>query len=175
MKRGLLLVVLILVALAFAVPSYAEKIAFVDVGKVFDGYEKTKENDSNLTAEGREKQKERDALVSEVRKMKDEQALLSDKAKEEKQAAIDAKIRDLQEFDNRVRMDLGGRRDTIVKEIFADIDTVIKNYGKQKGFDYVLNSRVVLYSNPQYDVTNDIMTELNASFKQSAPAAKKKK
>jgi outer membrane protein len=154
--------------------AFAEKVAVVDVGKVFDGYVKTKENDEVLTAEGKKKQQERDTMVQEVRKLKDEQALLSDKAKEEKQGAIDDKIRQLQEFDNNVRRDLGGRRDTVIKEIFKDIDDLIRSYGKQKGYDYILNQRLILYSNEQLDVTTDILTELNATYAKQKGGAKKK-
>ena len=127
-----------------------------------------------MTEEGRQRQKERDAIVQEIRRLKDEQALLSDKAKEEKQAVIDQKIQDLQDFDNQIRRDLGGRRDTVVKEIFSDIDSVIKNYGKQKGYDYILNQRLVLYSQDQYDITDDIMKELNANYKKGSKGKKKK-
>lgn len=172
MKRGIVLSLAFLSLFMLTQKAFAEKIAFVDVGKVFDGYGKTKENDEALTTEGKKKQTERDAMVSEVRRLKDEQALLSDKAKEEKQGAIDEKIRQLQDFDNGVRRDLGGRRDTIIKEIFKEIDDVIKAYGKQKGFDYILNERLVLYSNEQLDVTPDILTQLNSGFKGKVPAKK---
>jgi len=172
MNRGILTVIFVLTIFLAASPAFAERIAFVDVGKVFDGYQKTKEFDKTLTSEGRKKQKERDGMVQNIRRLKDEMALLSESAKGEKQDSIQSQIRDLQDFDNQVRRDLGGRRDTVVKEIFADIDGIIKNYGKQKGYDYILNNRLVLYSNEQFDVTEDILTELND---QAADPRKRKK
>jgi outer membrane protein len=165
MKRGITIVFSLFVVCFLASSAYAEKIAFVDVGKVFDGYTKTKDFDATLTTEGKKKQKERDNMVQDIRRLKDEMALLSESSKGEKQAAIDGKIRDLQDFDGRVQRDLGGRRDTVVKEIFNDIDQVVKDYGKQKGYDYVLNNRLVLYSNGQFDITNDILADINKGYK----------
>ncbi len=165
MKKGLFFAAAFLGLFILTQAAYAEKVAFVDVGKVFDGYEKTKKNDEALTEEGRKRQGERDALVQEVRRLKDEQALLSDKAKGQKQAAIDEKIRQLQDFDTQIRRDLGGRRDTVVKEIFADIDNLIKTYGKQKGYDYIMNQRLALYNKDQYDISDEILKMLNDDYK----------
>ena len=43
MNRGILTALFVLTVFLAASPAFAEKIAFVDVGKVFDGYGKTKE------------------------------------------------------------------------------------------------------------------------------------
>ena len=59
--------------------------ATVDIGKVFDEYEKTKAFDEKFQTEGRLKQEERDAIIHEVRRLRDEQALLSKEKRGEKQ------------------------------------------------------------------------------------------
>ena len=145
----------------------AEKIAYVDVAKVFDGYQKTKDNDAKLQGAGKKKEEERDALVHEVRRLKDEQALLAEDAREKKQAAIDAKVRELQEFDLAARRDLGNQRNQTVKEIFKDIDDVVQRYGERKGYDLIFNDRVLLYRNPRFDVSQDILGELNRNYQKS--------
>src|SRR3989338_9288410 len=76
-----------------------DKIGTVDLSRVFDEYLKTKDFDKNLEAKGAQKQIERDKMVNEVKKFRDESELLSAKAKEEKQAVIDDKIKVLQDFD----------------------------------------------------------------------------
>ncbi len=141
--------------------AYAEKIAFVDVAKVFDSYEKTKQNDQLLAEEGKKKQAERDTMIQEIRRLKDELALLSDKNKEEKQSVIDQKIKVLQEFDGKAREELGRKRDDAVKEILKDIDGVMSNYGAQKGYDLIFNERALLYRSDKLDVTADVLSELN--------------
>ena len=153
----------------FVVPASAraEKIAYVDVAKIFDGYQKTKDNDTKLQTAGKKKEEERDALVHEVRRLKDEQALLGEDAREKKQEAIDAKVRELQEFDAAARRELGNQRNEKVKEIFKDIDEVVQRYGERKGYDLVFNDRVLLYRSPRFDVSRDILEELNRNYQKN--------
>lgn len=147
--------------------AHAEKIAYVDVAKVFDGYQKTKDNDAKLQVAGKKKEEERDALVHEVRRLKDEQALLAEDQREKKQEAVDTKVRELQEFDLAARRELGNQRDQTVKEIFKDIDDVVQRYGERKGYDLVFNDRVLLYRGPRFDVSRDILAELNRSYQKN--------
>ena len=139
-------------------------VALVDVAKVFDGYQKTKDNDTKLQSAGKKKEEERDALVHEVRRLKDEQALLAEDAREKKQEAIDAKVKELQEFDAAARRDLGEKRNQTVREIFKDIDEVVQRYGERKGYDFIFNDRVLLYRSPRFDVSKDVLEELNRSY-----------
>lgn len=142
--------------------------ATVDIGKVFDEYEKTKEFDIQFQAEGKKKQEERDVLVQDVRKLRDEQALLDKDARVQKQAAIDQKMKELEEFDDGARKLLAQKRDTAVKEIFTDIENTVQQYGERKGYDFVLNERALLYRNKKFDVTLDILTELNKNYKKKS-------
>lgn len=144
--------------------AYAQKVAYIDVAKVFDSYEKTKEHDRVLQEKGRAKEEERDALVHEVRQLKDELALLGEGSKEKKQEELEAKVRQLQEFDQKVKRELGTERNTIVQEIFKDIDTTVQRYGERKGLDLILNERAALYHNQTLDVTQDVLTELNKDY-----------
>lgn len=147
-------------------PAWAvtEKMGYVDVAKVFDGYQKTKDNDVKLQAAGKKKEQEREAIINEVRRLKDEQALLGEEAREKKQESIDVKVRELQDFDAGARRELGEQRNKTVREIFKDIDTVVQSYGERKAFDLILNDRVLLYRNARFDVSSDILDELNRNY-----------
>lgn len=142
-----------------------EKYAYVDVAKVFDGYEKTKENDKVLQEAGKKKETERDAIVQAVRQLKDEIVLLAEDARPKKQEALDAKIRELQDFDRAAKLDLGQQRNKVVREIFKDIDDTLQRYGERKGYDMVFNERALLFRSGKFDVTQDVLTELNKSYK----------
>ncbi|MBI4373222.1 MAG: OmpH family outer membrane protein [Candidatus Omnitrophica bacterium] len=142
-----------------------EKIATVDIGKIFDEYEKTKKHDQEFQTEGRLKQEERDAIVHEIRRLRDEQALLSEDAKRDKQGAIDTKMKELDSFDEEVRKTLGEKRNQAVREVFQDIENVMTQYGERKGYDLIFNDRALLYKSKEFDVTNDILTELNNNYK----------
>ena len=168
MKKTIFVVALGLLISPLPVWAGGEKIGYVDVAKVFDGYKKTKENDEKLQSAGKKKEEERDAIVHEIRRLKDEQALLSEDAREKKQEGIDAKVRELQDFDAAARRELGGERNTKVKEIFKDIDDIVQRYGERKGFDMIFNERVLLYRSQKLDVSKEVLDELNRSY-QSKP------
>ncbi len=164
MKGRIFAVLFTLLFCAPAVSFAAEKIAYVDVAKVFDGYQRTKDSDGKLQSAAKKKEEERDGLVREVRRLKDEQALLGEEARAKKQDAIDAKVRELQDFDMAARRELGEQRNKTVKEIFKDIDDIVQRYGERKGFDFIFNDRVLLYRSGRFDVSQDVLTELNREY-----------
>jgi outer membrane protein len=158
-----------LVAVVFAVSMFAVqaayakeyKMGYVDLARVFDEYKKTKESEKSLEDKGKVKEAERKKLVDELRKLKDEQALLSEKAKGDKQKVIDEKIQALQEFDKKAQGELMKERNDLLGGIMKDIEKVIALYAKEAGYDFILNSRTLLYGGDQYDVTNEVLTRLN--------------
>lgn len=137
------------------------KIGYVDLAKVFDEYKKTKDAEKSLADKAKGKEDARKVMVDELRKMKDEQALLSEKAKGDKQKAIDEKIKNLQDFDMKARDELIKERNDMLGGILKDIEKLVSEYAKEKGYDMILNSRMLLYGGEQYDVTADVLTRLN--------------
>ena len=163
--RKIVLAVAVIFVLAVLVPQYSfakeYKIAYVDLAKVFDEYSKTKEADKALEEKGKSKEADRKKLVDDIRKLRDEQALLSDKAKAEKQPAIDAKIKQLQDFDRSARDEIIKQRNDSVGNILKDIEKDVTYYSKQEGYDVIFNSRMLLYGNETMDLTPEILKRLN--------------
>ncbi len=165
MKKSFLLTAILI--LSFAIQGFAQegsKYAYVDVAKVFDEYQKTKDNDQQLQASGKKKEMERDNLVHEIRQMKDELALLRDDAKAKKQEVLDQKIKSLEQFDQGARQALGEQRNEVVRLIFKDIDDSVQRYGERKGMDLILNERALIYHNPAHDISKEIVDELNKNY-----------
>ena len=142
-----------------------EKFATVDIGKIFDEYGKTKKYDQQFQNEGKSKQEERDAIVHEVRRLRDEMSLLGEDAKREKQDTIEAKLKELDTFDADTRKALGEKRNTAVRAVFQDIENVMIQYGERKGYDIIFNDRALLYKDKRFDVTADILKELDDSYR----------
>ena len=160
----------------FVKPVFAAemKIGYLDVAKVFDEYKKTKEQDASLEAQAKLKQAERDKLVSEITRLRDELELLSEKGKQDKQAVIDEKVKKLQEYDTVTRNDLKKRRDDMVADILKEIDAVVQDYGKKQGYDIILNDKVLVYKKENLEITADVLKTLNSQY-QPAPAVKTQK
>ena len=100
-------------------------------------------------------------MIEELRKLKDEQALLSEKAKAEKQVVIDNKIKILQDFDKKTRDELVKERNDMLALILKDIEKVVADYSKSNGYDFIMNSRMLLYGGTEYDLTNEVLSRLN--------------
>ena len=169
-RLSLVVAIVVLVTACFVMLSkdaFAKeyKIGYVDLAKVSDEYAKTKDFEKTFEVQVKGKDAERQKFVDEIRKLKDEQALLSDKAKAEKQPIIDGKIANLQEFDRKVRDELVKQRNQMLGEIQKDIDTVISAYAKEASYDIVLIKQTVLFAGPELDITAEVVKRLNIAKK----------
>ncbi len=160
------LVVMLLIGFAGQAEAAVEtKIAYVDVGKAFDEYQKTKDADGTLEKKGQSKQDEREKKVDAIKKLKDELALLSEDARKKRQTDLDQSLKDLQDFDSKVRDELRRERDSIVRDILKEIDEIISDYGNKQGYSLILNDRVLLYGRQDMDITSQIIQILNERYK----------
>lgn len=142
-----------------------EKVGTVNISKVFDEYQKTKDYDVEFQRQGRSKQEDRDKLVHDVRRLRDEEALLAGDVRDQKKEAIESKLKELDTFDSEARNDLEKKRNTAVREVFQDIENTLQQYGERKGFDVIYNDRALLYRKGKLDVTSDVLKELNDHYR----------
>ncbi|MFT5207371.1 MAG: outer membrane protein [Candidatus Omnitrophota bacterium] len=161
--KSIFLVFAITISIAFAMNSSAaaQTVGYVNLSKVFDAYNKTKEFDANLQTEAEAKRGERDAIVEGIKSLRDDLELLSADGRAEKQGEVDARVQELQAFDNDSRLELRRKRDTMIRDILKEIDDIIQEYGKENGYDYIYNDRILLYKTDQSDLTETITEILN--------------
>ena len=170
--RKLLYVVLTIAFLATAsnlalAANSVEKIGYIDVAKIFDEYKKTQDLDKILEDKSTRKQTQRDKMVKEIRKLKDESELMSESAREKKQDEIEDKIKNLQNFDRDARDELKRERDKMAKDILKEIDENIQNLGKKEGYTVILNERMLLYYDQANSLTDRVLNSLNRKYKGS--------
>ena len=141
------------------------KIAYVDLAKVFDNYQKTKEFDAVLQSDGEAFQKERDAMVQKIQDAQSKLAVMSDTQKTSMQDSIEKQKDAVVAYDKEKRSELAKRRDEKVREILTEIQGVVSAIAKKDGYTYVLNDRVMMYGDPQFNITDEVMKNLNDSYK----------
>lgn len=141
------------------------KIGHADVIRIFENYNRTKDQNKILEEDTKKDKEQRDQMVMQIRKMKEEIDILSKDAKEKKQVEIDNKIRQLQEFDQKVGLNLKQKQDDIMRDILKEIEQVVDKYAQDNGFAMILNTRALLYSQKQNDVTDNILQILNSKYK----------
>lgn len=144
------------------------KIGYIDISRAFDEYTRTKETDAALEKKGMEKEVQREKMVNEIKKIKEELDLASDKLKADKQKLLDEKIKVLQEYDQAAREDLRKERDSLVREILKEIDGVIQEFGKKEGFTLIFDDRVLLYKEKSLDLSDRIIKILNERYGKKA-------
>jgi Skp family chaperone for outer membrane proteins len=163
-----------------------QKIATVDLEKVFDKFYKTQRSNLKFKQEATDMEKERNDMVAagkeeeaEWQKLVDkaeDQAVSADERAKSKQAAeeklneIKNSEQTLQEFDRasaaKLREENRERRDDIVKEIRGVLDAQAKAAGYTLVLDVSGESAnmapVVIYSSGANDMTDSLIKELNA-------------
>jgi len=141
------------------------KIAYVDLSKVFDGYQKTKEFDAVLQTEGEAFQKERDAMIRKIQDAQSKLDLMKDTQKAAMQVDIEKQKNDVVAYDKEKRTELAKKRDDKVREILTEIQNIVSDIAKKAGYTYVLNDRVMIYGDPQSNITDQVLKTLNDSYK----------
>jgi len=168
MRKGFVftLIAIFLLSLSgIALAQLETKIGYVNLSKAFDEYGKTKDLDKELETKGEAKQKEREGLVKDIRKMREEIELLNEKARAEKEEDIETSIRTLQEFDQNAKADLTKERDDMVRDILKEMNRIIQEYGEANGFSIIINDRVLLYGDKAQDLTDTLIKILNDNYK----------
>ena len=143
----------------------ADKLAYVDLSKIFSEYTKTQDYDKSLTEKENIYTAERDKKVAEIKQLQDKMNLLSDKEKDAKQADYDSKVKSLKEFDLQKQTDLRKEQDEKMREILKDIEESVKQYAEKEGYTIVFNDRVLVYQTKNMDITDKVIEILNKGVK----------
>ncbi len=163
-----------------------QKIATVDMRKLFDGYWKTKQAETALNDRKAELDKEDRGFLDNLQKDRDEyqklldaaadQAISADERDKRKQAAADkyAEIKDSQtaivQFERQAQATLGSQTQRMRSDIIKEITGAVTAKAKTAGYTMVVDAAsdnanqtpVVLYNDGQNDLTAAILAQLNA-------------
>lgn len=145
------------------------KMAYINLPKVFENYDKTKASEAALEKRGKEKEAEFESRMNELKKIRQGLELLNDQAREAKNREIEQKSDELQRFRTNIARDLRGERDKIAKEILKEIQDGVEEYAKAGGYSFVFDSGGLLYGQPGYDITDDVIKKLNGKTAAGPP------
>jgi len=167
MKKTIILLLVAVFGLITFTKVYAEneKLAYVDLVKVFNDYKKTEKYDKKLEIERKSKEKERGKSVKEIKELQDKLSIVSKDKKESTQKQIDDKLRKLQQFDSQVQMDLRKEYNDMMQEILKEINKVVKEYAEKNKISFVFKDAALAYGNKALDITEEIIKVLNERYK----------
>ena len=141
------------------------KIAYVELGGVFNNYQKTKEFDASLQKESQDVQNQLDNMIKKIRDDQGKLALLKEDEKEKLQASIQKQVDSLNELRNQKRIELSKKFDDMKKQIIIEIEKVVSDIAKKDGYTYIFNDTVLLYGEQESNVTEKVLATLNAGYK----------
>ena len=174
MKKSIAVLGAVLFCLSLLNSSWAaEKTGSVDVGKLFDEYEKTKEYSKGLEQKASSYEKERDVKISEIKQLQDKLNLLTEAEREKQQKDLEDKVKAARDFTLTRETDLKKEGDDRLKEVAKDIEEATAQFAKKEGYTMIFNDRVFAYSNKANDVTDKVLEMLQANYKKAkAPSGK---
>lgn len=153
-----------------AVQAAELKIGYVNLAKLFDDYQRTKESERVLEQKGAQKQAQLKGQADELKKLRDALELLNAQARETKVKEIEEKSDAFQQLKTRTERDLVRERNQMAKTILDEIENTVTDYAKANSFSLVVDQRSLLYGQEAYDLTDELLKVLNDRY--AKPAAK---
>jgi Skp family chaperone for outer membrane proteins len=182
----------IIIACVSVLPTQAQTTLTVDVSAVFNNLKEVQTEIAKLNTAADEyrtylqdrvtkiqtDQKKVDDLVAQSTNeaiLQDSRDTYKKEAISENQALNQEKV-DAQNFQTQSNSVISGRQDDLVKSELEKIRTVVKQIAADRKASLVLNSSnlnmlsSVLFASPTVDITQDVVTKLNADYAATNPA-----
>jgi outer membrane protein len=200
MKSLIKLSAILFVTSLLTAPAFAQsRIATIDLRKSFDNYWRTKQADASLKDQATDMEKEHKGFLDDWNKSKEEyQKLLtsagdsavSAEERDKRKAAAEKKLLDIKEleqtigqYERQARTTLEEKKKRMRDNILKEIREVINAKSKSAGYTLVVdvagetinNTPVIVFSNGENDITDEVLKQLNAGAPVEAPKTDDKK
>ncbi|MCQ9205513.1 MAG: OmpH family outer membrane protein [Omnitrophica bacterium] len=162
---SIILILGLTISVSFTCFSKELKIGYVNIIKVFNEYQKTKDYEAQLNEKKKKVEKKLSKKREEIEKLNSKLSLLKEEEKNEYQDKIQEKIKEHQEIAREAQVDMKKIVIEQMTEIKKDMDKIIENYAKKKGFNLIVDGNSVLYAAKAMDVTEDILKISNKQYK----------
>lgn len=166
------LIMTFLLVLCCSLTASAEmKIGFIDMKAVIAKSEAGSKAMEKLKVEFKDMKENLDAQKKSLDALKDElqkqSMMLSQEAKQDKEAQYKRKVRDFQDMGQNYQRKLQQEEQTLSKPIIEKLLEIIKDYGKKNGFTAIFDKQAsgLLFHQESVDVTDPIISELNKAMR----------
>ncbi len=165
------------IAALCAIPNMvqAQKFAYVDTDYILGKMPEYNSAQKKIDELSSKRQKEIDALYAKNDKMyKDyiaEEPLLTPQQKKEREQAIVNKENEAKQLQQKrfgVEGDLFKKRQELIKPIQDKVFEAVKKVARDNALDFIFDKAsgvVMLYSNPKYDKSDEVLEELGVALK----------
>jgi outer membrane protein len=144
------------------------KIGYVNLGEVFEGYQRTQQSEQVLERRSQQMQGELEGRVGELKKLRQSLELLNDQSRETKAREIEERSDEFQRAKARTERELLRSRNQAAREILKEIEQTVTEYARAHGFSIIVDQRSLIYGENALDVTNDVLKALNERYSAKA-------
>lgn len=155
----------------------AFKTAYIDSSKLMTEYQEVKDIESKYKIKSEEKGKQ---FESEIAKFQQDVQSFQANAAQKGQEWAQQKGAELQRREQQLQMKQQALFQELQSESSTEMDSVVKkvkgfisDYAKKNNLDYVFNTEeasTVIYAKDQYNITEEVIKELNAKYSGNAAA-----
>jgi len=160
----------VLMLIAFAAPAFAQKYAFVNTEYILDNipeYRAALQQLDNVSIQWQKEIEDRYTIIDKLYKTyQAEQVLLTEEMKKRRQDEINTKEKDVKELQKQrfgFEGDLFKKKQELIKPIQDKIYNAVKKLAQDGSYAVIFDKSsdlVMLYTNPKYDKSDDILLAL---------------
>jgi outer membrane protein len=148
------------------------KTAYIDTAELIEKYDKFKDEDDKFKVKSEELGR---PLEAKVRAFQAEAQSFESNARAKGPQWAQQKGAELQQREQQLGMEQNAliqqlqQEGAVLKDtLISEVKKFIKDYGKKKGYDYIYgtgDAATILYAKDNYDITKDVLKELNDTYK----------
>jgi outer membrane protein len=179
----------LLVAIVFSIISCNDapkakdfKTAYIDTAEMMKDYNEAKELDEKYKTKGEVMGRELEVAAKQLKAEMNgfqQNAMAKGQAwAQQKGAELQKREQELQYAQQGMLQQLQGESGKEMDTLVKSIKVLIKNYGKEKGYDYIYgtgDAATVLFAKDSYDITKDIVKMINDKYATKAKTATEEK
>ena len=148
------------------------KTAYINTAEIIDKYEKFKDEDDKFKVKSEELGRPLEAKVrafqNEAQNFQQSARVKGPQWAQQKGAELQQREQELGMEQNALIQQLQQEGDVLKDTLISEVKKFIKDYGKKKGYDYVYgtgDAATILYAKDNYDITKEVLKELNETYK----------
>ena len=153
------------------------KIAFVEVDSLLSKYnfwndltEQMLKKEENIRTTLNEKGKKLEKEAAEFHRKYENNGFISPERAQQEYQRIQKQQQDLEALQQKLMNELAAENQKNSLELRDSINSFLKLYNQDKGYDFIISNTGfdnLLYGNPVYNITNEIVEGLNARYNPS--------
>lgn len=152
--------------------AFAQKIAIIDVQLVVAESKAGKTATASLKKDADSAIKQVQTKGAEYKKLEDDlkkqQNSLSQQALQNKQMELNRKAVELDRLQKDLQADIQQKEAIALEDVIKQLEPVIKDYAKEKGFDIIMPKQAAIYNGDNIDITKDIISRFDIKWSKKA-------